>query len=191
MPTTPISQAPYPAGADADNVPADLQALAEWASTRVGMSFADAAARNAAIPDVDARPGMLAWLDTPGSLTIRTASAWRTVWSALAWTDIALATGYSLYGTTPQAALDSGNFIVLRGGVQKSSAGTQIIGNSVIGSIPSSLGNPLSGDYPIAMQWLGSVSAGRVYVAPNREITYVGPDVGWISLNGIRIPLNT
>ncbi|MGA5869244.1 hypothetical protein [Streptomyces cinereoruber] len=153
------------------------------------MSFADAAARNAAIPSGELRPGMLAWLDNPGSLTVRTASAWRTLWSNLAWTDITLETGYGLYGTTPQAALDGGNFIVLRGGVQKSAAGTQIIGNSVIGSIPSSLGNPLSGDYPIAMQWLGSISAGRIYVAPNRQITYVGPDTGWLSLNGVRIPL--
>ncbi|PVC73461.1 hypothetical protein [Streptomyces sp. CS081A] len=186
MPTTPIGGAPYPAGPDSDNVPADLMELAVWASTRVVMRFADAAARDAALTAPEA--GMVAWLATPGSLTIRTATAWRTIWSSITWTDITLETGYGLYGTTPQAALDGGNFIVLRGGVQKSAAGTQIIGNSVIGSIPSSLGNPLSGDFPIAMQWL-SISAGRIYVAPNRQITYVGPDTGWISLNGVRIPL--
>jgi hypothetical protein len=187
VPTTPIGAAPFPAGSDADNVPADVQALAVWASTRTVMRFADAAARDAAVTSPVA--GMFAWLDTPGSVTVRTASAWRTLWSALSWTDITLESAYTTYGTTPQAALDGGNFIVLRGGVQRSTPSTQIAGGSVLGTIPSSLGSPLSGDYPIAAQWLGDIATGRLYVAPNREISYVGQNTGWASLNGVRIPL--
>ncbi|MFC8009164.1 hypothetical protein [Streptomyces cinereoruber] len=187
MPTTPIGGAPYPAGSDSDNVPADLMELAVWASTRVVMRFADAAARDAALTAPEA--GMVAWLATPGSLTIRTASAWRTIWSSLTWTDIALGSSYTAYGTTPQAALDGGNFIVLRGGVQRSTPSTQIAGNSVIGTIPSSFGTPLSGDYPVATQWLDQVN-GRLYVASgSREITYIGQNTAWFSLNGVRIPL--
>lgn len=187
MPTTPIGGAPFPAGSDADNVPADLQALAVWASTRTVMRFADAAARDAALTSPAA--GMVAWLDTPGSVTIRTASAWRTLWSALSWTDITLESPFTTYGTTPQAALDGGNFIVLRGGVQRSTPATQIAGNSVLGTLPSSFGTPLTGDYPIASQWLGDVTTSRLYVATNRQITYVGQSTGWASLNGVRIPL--
>lgn len=185
MPTTPIGAAPFPAGTDADNVPADLEALAVWASTRVVMSFADAAARDAAITAPET--GMVAWLDSPESITVRTATAWRTVWSAIEWVDIVLASGFETYGTTPQAALDGGNFIVLRGGVQKTSD-AQLAVNDVIGSIPSSLGTPLSGDFPIAMQYL-STSASRLHVATGRELTYFGVNTGWIGLNGIRVPL--
>ncbi|MER7623958.1 hypothetical protein [Streptomyces sp. NPDC126503] len=187
MPTTPIGGAPFPAGPDSDNVPADLQALAVWASTRVTMRFADAAARNAEIPAPT--PGMVAWLDNPGAVTIRTATAWRTLWSALSWTDLTLESAYTTFGTTPQAALDGGNFIVLRGGVQRSTPSTDITGNSVVGTIPSSFGTPIGGDYPIATQWLSDIVTGRLYVATNRQLTYVGRNTGWISLNGVRIPL--
>jgi hypothetical protein len=186
VPTTPIGAAPYPAGSSADNVPADLQALAVWASTRTTMRFADAAARDAAITSPVA--GMIAWLDTPGSVTVRTASAWRTLWSNLAWTDITLGGSYTTFGTTPQAAVDGGNFIVLRGGIQRSTPSTNITGNSIMGTIPSSLGTPVSGDFPIASQWL-AVTTGRLYVSSTREITYVGADTGWVSINGVRIPL--
>ncbi|MCX5407521.1 hypothetical protein OHA37_27110 [Streptomyces sp. NBC_00335] len=186
MPTTPIGAAPYPAGTDADDVPADLEALAVWASTRTNMRFADAAARDAAITSPVA--GMIAWLDTPGSVTVRTAAAWKTLWSALAWTDITLPASCTTYGTTPQAALDGGNFIVLKGGIQRSTPATNIIGNALVGTIPSSLGVPLSGDFPIASQWL-AVTTGRLYVATSRDLTYVGADTGFISLNGVRIPL--
>ncbi|WP_031189802.1 MULTISPECIES: hypothetical protein [Streptomyces] len=185
MPTTTVGSAPYPAPSDADNVPADLQALAEWASTRVNMSFADAAARDAALTSPTA--GMIAWLNSPGALTIRTASTWRTVWTSITWTDIVLSSGYETYGTTPQAAVDSGNFIVLRGGVQKTT-GTQLANGEIVGTIPSALGNPLSGDYPIGMQYL-STSSSRLYVATGRTLTYYGVNTGWISLNGVRIPL--
>lgn len=186
MPTTPIGAAPYPAGTSADNVPSDLQALAVWASTRVNMKFADAAARDAAITSPTA--GMIAWLDTPGSVTVRTASAWTTLWSAVTWTDITLSSGYATYGTTPQAALDGGNFIVLKGGIQRSTEGLQIAVGAVPGTIPSSLGVPLSGDFPIATQYLSQSSA-RIYVASDRTLNYNGVNTGWISLNGIRIPL--
>lgn len=187
MPTTPIGAAPFPAGTDADNVPADLEALAVWASTRVTMRFADAAARDAAVTSPVA--GMVAWLDTPGSVTIRTASTWRTLWSALSWTDITLGSAYTTYGSTPQAALDGGNFIVLRGGVQRSTPATTIAGNSTLGTIPSSFGTPISGDYPIASQWLGDVTTSRLYVAESRDLIYVGQTTGWLSLNGVRVPL--
>ncbi|MFF5473321.1 hypothetical protein [Streptomyces achromogenes] len=186
MPTTAIGGAPYPAPDDADNVPADLQALAEWASTRVGMRFADAAARNAAI--TAPVKGMLAWLDTPGALTIRTATAWRTIWSDLAWSDIALGSAYETYGTTPQAAVENGLFIVLKGGVQRSTAGAQIATDAVVGTIPSSLGTPLSGDYPIAVQW-STDPTGRLYVGADRTLKYIGTTTNWISLNGVRVPL--
>lgn len=185
MPTTPVGSAPYPAPSDADNVPADLMALALWTSTRVVMTFADGAARDAALTSPTA--GMVAWLSSPGSLTVRTATAWRTAWSAISWTDITLSSGYETYGTTPQAAVDGGNFIVLRGGVQKTT-GTQLANGETVGTIPSALGTPLSGDYPIAMQFLSS-SASRIYVATGRTLTYFGVNTGWISLNGIRIPL--
>lgn len=187
MPTTPIGGAPFPAGSDSDNVPADLQALAVWASTKVNMRFADAAARNAEITTPE--PGMTAWLDNPGSVTIYTPAGWRTMWSALAWTDITLASGYAMFGTTPQAAVDGGNFIVLRGGIQRSTASTDITGNSVVGTIPSGFGTPIGGDFPIATQWLSDTVTGRLYVATNRQLTYVGRNIGWISLNGVRIPL--
>ncbi|WP_432137662.1 hypothetical protein [Streptomyces sp. bgisy154] len=186
MPTTTIGGAPYPAGSDADNVPADLQALAEWASTRTVMRFADAAARDASITSPVA--GMTAWLDTPGALTLRTATAWRTIWTDLAWTDIALDAAYEAYGTTPQAAVENGLFIVLKGGVQRSTSGAQIAGDSILGSIPSSLGTPLSGDYPIATQW-STDNVGRLYVGSTRNLQYVGSSTNWVSLNGIRIPL--
>ncbi|MFF8879594.1 hypothetical protein [Streptomyces flaveolus] len=188
MPTTAIGGAPYPAPDDADNVPEDLQSLAEWASTRVGMSFADAAARNAAIPTASARPGMLAWLANPGALTIRTATAWRTVWSDLAWLDVALGSAYETYGTKPQAAVEGGLFIVLKGGVQRSTSGAQIVTDAVLGTIPSSLGTPLSGDYPIATQWANE-PVGRLYVGADRILKYIGDPTNWASLNGIRVPL--
>ncbi|MFE1111203.1 hypothetical protein ACFW5U_35705 [Streptomyces rochei] len=185
MPTTAIGGAPYPAPDDADNVPADMQALAEWASTRVRMNFPDAAARNAAIPSPTA--GMLAWLDTPGALTIRTATAWRTIWSDLAWSDIALQSAYEPYGTTPQAAVENGLFIVLKGGVQRTTD-AQIATDAILGYIPSSLGTPLSGDYPIATQWTNDV-AGRLYVGADRRVQYIGANTKWVSLNGVRVPL--
>lgn len=186
MPTTPIGAAPYPAGASADAVPADMQALAVWASTRVNMRFADAAARDAAI--TSPTQGMVAWLDTPGCITVRTASAWRTVWSPLAWQNVIMSTAFETYGTTPQATQEGGSFIVLKGGIQRSTEGAQISTGSIVGTIPSALGNPVSGDFPIATQYL-SQSAARLYVAANRELTYIGVNTGWISLNGVRIPL--
>lgn len=186
MPTTPIGGAPYPAPTAADNVPADLQALAVWVSTRTVMTFADAAARDAAIDTPTA--GMVAWLDTPGALTVRTASAWRTVYSEIDWTDIDLASGMETFGTTPQVAFDGGNFIVLRGGVQKAASGVQIAVNDVLGTIPSSFGTPVGGDWPIATQYL-SQSAARLHVQTDRTITYTGPSTGWVGLNGVRIPL--
>lgn len=186
MPTTAIGGAPYPAPDDADNVPANIQALAEWASTRVVMRFADAAARNASITSPTA--GMVAWLDNPGALTIRTATAWRTIWTALAWSDVALGSAYETYGTTPQAAVENGLFIVLKGGIQRSTSGAQIATDAVVGTIPSSLGTPLSGDYPIATQWANDV-AGRLYVGADRILKYIGQNTNWISLNGVRVPL--
>jgi hypothetical protein len=189
LPTTAIGGAPYPAPDDGDNVPEDLQALAEWVSTRVGMRFADAAARNAAIPTEAARPGMLAWLDNPGALTVRTATAWRTIWSDLAWSDITLsATQYEAYGTKPQAAVESGIFIVLKGGVQRSTSGAQIVTDAVLGTIPSSLGTPLSGDFPVATQWTNE-PVGRLYVGADRILKYIGDPTNWVSLNGVRVPL--
>lgn len=186
MPTTAIGAAPYPAPDDADDVPGDLQALAEWASTRGVMRFADAAARDAAIPSPVA--GMVAWLDTPGAVTVRTATAWRTLWSNLAWSGISLASGYETYGTTPQAAVEGGLFIVLKGGVQRSTSGAQIATNAVLGTIPSSLGTPVSGDYPIATQW-STDNVGRLYVGSDRSIQYIGSTTNWVSLNGVRVPL--
>lgn len=186
MPTTAIGGAPYPAGGDADNVPADMMALAEWVSTRVGMRFADAAARDAAITAPEA--GMLAWLDTPGSLTLRTARAWRTIWTDLAWSDVVLGSSFATYGTTPQAAVENGLFIVLKGGVQRSGTGAQIAGDSVLGTIPSALGTPLSGDYPIATQWATDPVA-RLYVGADRSLKYIGNPTNWLSLNGVRVPL--
>src|SRR5690606_30444044 len=79
-PAPAIGGAPCPPPADATSGPAHMPALAEWASPRGVMRSADAAARDAAITTPDA--GMVAWLDTPGSLTVRTASAWRTLWSS-------------------------------------------------------------------------------------------------------------
>ncbi|MFI5808968.1 hypothetical protein [Streptomyces sp. NPDC051561] len=187
MPVTPIGAAPYPAGADADAVPADLMALAVWASTRVNMNFATAAARDAAIPAPT--QGMIAWLQTPGSLTVRTATGWRTLWSQLAWTDVVLSSGYETYGTPPSAAVESGLFINLRGGIQRSTEGAQIATSTIVGYIPSALGTPLSGDYPIATQYL-AVAASRLYVGADRSLRYVGPNTGWMGLNGVRIPLN-
>jgi hypothetical protein len=187
LPTTPIGSAPYPAPTGADAVPADLMALANWASTRVVMHFADAAARDAAL--TSPTQGMLCWLDTPGSLTVRTASAWKTVYAPLAFSDIALNNGFSLYGTTPQASVDGGNFVVLKGGVTKTASGVQIVTGDVLGSVPSSLGTPIGGDYPIATQYLSAASA-RVYVGADHNITYYGPNTGWLSLNGVRVPLS-
>jgi hypothetical protein len=150
------------------------------------MRFASAADRNAQIPSPV--PGMVAWISTPGALTMRTATAWRTIWTDLSWTDVALNAAYETYGTTPQAAVEQGLFVVLKGGVQRSSAGAQMAPDTVFGSIPSSLGVPLSGDYPIAVQW-SSDPVGRLYVGADRTLRYVGPLTNWISLNGVRVPL--
>jgi len=163
-----------------------MQALAEWASTRGVMRFADAAARDAAITSPDA--GMVAWLDTPGSLTVRTASAWRTLWSSLAWTDLTLSSGYETYGSTPRAAVEVGQFITLRGGIQRNTS-AQIATGSTIATIPSALGTPVSGDFPIAVQWSGDVPTGRLYVGADRTLQYIGDSTNWIALNGVRIPL--
>jgi hypothetical protein len=162
-------------------------ALAVWASTRVVMHFADAAARDGAIDTPTA--GMVAWLDTPGAITVYTGSAWRTVWSQINFLDLDLGDAFDDYGTPAQAAADGGNFIVLRGGVQKAASGVQIVTGDVLGSVPSSLGTPLGGDFPIATQYLSAASA-RVYVGGDRRITYYGPNTGWLSLNGVRVPLS-
>ncbi|MER7813715.1 hypothetical protein ABZ714_30775 [Streptomyces sp. NPDC006798] len=186
MPTTPIGAAPYPAPTDADSVPADMMALAVWASTRVTMRFADAAERDAAVTAPVS--GMVAWLANPGALTIRTATTWRTIWTDLTWTAILLGSAYATYDTIPQVTRDGSSFAVMRGGVQRSTAGTNITTGSVIGSVPSSIGTPISGDYPIATQWTTFATA-RIYVTAARDLFYTGPDVGWLSLNGVRFPL--
>ncbi|MFD3517696.1 hypothetical protein [Streptomyces sp. NPDC058657] len=187
MPVTPVGGAPYPSGADADIVPADIMALAVWTSVRVPTPFANAAARDAALPAP--AQGTLAWLTTPGAYTVRTATGWRTLWSQLAWTDVVLASGYETYGTVPAAAVEGGLFITLKGGIQRSSEGAQITSNATLGTIPSSLGTPLSGDYPIATQWTGS-PVGRLYVGADRSVRYIGEPTTWVSLNGVRVPLN-
>lgn len=188
MPTTPIGDAPYPSGADTDNVPADLQALAVWASTRTGMRFDDAAARDAAIDTPVA--GMLAWLDTPGSLTIRTASAWKTIWAPLSWSDISLAAGFTGYTGTPQSCLDGSNFVVCRGSIQRTVSGGNITTETIVATLSSSYGSLVVGEYCIANQWTFH-TAGRIYLNSSRQIMYVGPDVDWLSLHGLRFPIGS
>jgi hypothetical protein len=185
VPTTPIGGAPYPSGADTDNVPADMQALAVWASTRVTMRFADAAARDAAITSPVA--GMVAWLSTPGSLTVRTASAWRTIWAPLSWSNISLASGFTSYGGIPQSTLD-GNFVVCRGAIQRTVDGGNIATATIVATLSSSYGDLDVGEYPIANQWTFH-TAGRIYLNSSRQIMYVGPDVDWLSLHGLRFPI--
>lgn len=185
MPTTPIGGAPYPTGADADNVPSDIMALAVWASTNGVMRFADAAARDAAVTSPDA--GMVAWLDTPGSLTVRTALAWKTVWAPLNWTNISLQSGFTSYSGVPQSTQD-GNFVVCKGSIQRTVEGGNIATETIVATISSSYGSLTVGEYPIATQWT-SQTAGRIYLNSSRQIMYVGPDVDWFSLHGLRIPI--
>lgn len=188
MPTTPIGGAPYPTGADADDVPADMMALAAWASTAGVMRFADAAARNAAIPSPTA--GMVAWLDTPGSLTIRTASAWKTMWAPLSWADIALSAGFTTYSGTPQATMDGSNFVVLRGSIRRTVDGGDIVSDTIVATLSSSYGSLAVGEYAIATQWTDHLN-GRIYLNSSRQISYVGANVDWLSLNGLRIPITS
>lgn len=183
MPTTPIGGAPYPAGADADDVPANLQALAVWASTNVAMRFADSAGRDAAVTSPVA--GMLAWLDDPGCLTLRTASGWVVAWAPISWATISLASGFTSYSGTPQVTRD-GNFVVCRGSLKKVSE-ADITTETIVATLPSTYGSLVVGEYPVATQWT-TQTAGRIYVNSSRQIMYVGPNVGWFSLHGLRIP---
>lgn len=186
MPTTPIGGAPYPTGADADNVPSDMMALAIWMSTNASMRFADGPARDAAITTLDG--GMVAWLDNPGCLTLYTGSAWVVAWAPLNWTNISLTLGYTAYSSTPQVTRD-GNFVVCRGSLKKVSEAA-IPTETIVATLPSTYGSLVVGEYPVANQWT-SQTAGRIYVDSSRRIMYVGPDVGWFSLNGLRIPIGS
>lgn len=188
MPTTPIGGAPYPVGADADNVPADLQALAVWASTNGTMKFADAADRDAAVTSPVA--GMVAWLDDPGCLTIRTASAWKIAWAPTSWTNISLMSGFTSYSGVPQSTLDGSNFVVCRGSIQRTVEGGNIASETLVATLSASYGDLVVGEYPIANQWTFHTS-GRIYLNSSRQIMYVGPDVDWLSLNGLRFPIGS
>lgn len=188
MPTTPIGGAPYPAGADADNVPADLQALAAWASTAGVMKFGDAAARDAALPSPVL--GMAAWLDTPGCLTVRTSAGWKIAWAPISWTNISLASGFTQYSGTPQSTLDGSNFVVCRGSIQRTVEGGNIATETIVATLSSAYGSLVVGEYPIANQWTFHTT-GRIYLNSSRQIMYVGPDVDWLSLNGLRFPIGT
>lgn len=79
MPTTDYALVPYPSGTDADNVPADLGALADFIDTKLVLtatSSSDRDSKYSGIPD-----GALVINTSDGTTWARAGGAWKTLWA--------------------------------------------------------------------------------------------------------------
>lgn len=97
MANEPLQSAPYPVATDAPDGPAQIQALALWARSRIVQVYASAAARTSAFSaaGVTAAVGMLTYRTDQGVWEEWDGSAWVPHNESEQWTALTLPTGYS------------------------------------------------------------------------------------------------
>lgn len=141
MPTSSTTGVPYPASADADDVPAVNQELAEYLNYRILNRATNAADRDARY--ADAEDGAIVASTTDGTIWVRSSGAWGTLWAPTVWTPCAL---LSTLTGRPKALLEfvgGKRRVTLTGMLQKTDgtpiSATSMAGGSTLVTVPGSL----------------------------------------------------
>ncbi|MCZ4117887.1 hypothetical protein [Streptomyces sp. H39-S7] len=166
---TPLCQLPYPAPSDAADIPAHLQSLATALDSRTVLRFTDAADRTAKVTAPQA--GMVAWLTTPGLLTVYNGSGWVSVHEPAdsGWQTLTPGTGFvaGVNGLAGYPALQYrkiDNRVHLRGWISPATAGTVIARASTLLTLPA-------GARPATIAGLAAICSDTVTANYNQEGT--------------------
>lgn len=139
MATIGYADLPVPGGGDGPDVPAVLASLAEVVDPHLVQHVADLAERNATMADAPVHTVAAA---ADGTIWIKTASGWATVYSPLqAWqSTITLKTGFEEGASELGLRLTDGTHVYIRGRIQRTDGQLIYDANAVnLGAVPSSL----------------------------------------------------
>lgn len=201
MPTTPFALIPYPASTDADDPPADFQALGEYVDSRVVLRATSASDRDARY--LNPPDGTFCVSTSDGTMWLRAGGVWKTVWAPVGdWVNCTLPSTYQGPVQVRSGFVGGKKFAWMRGNLSRvdstnltataaegglvATLPAGYIPNSAYGTINISIANSLAGG--------AQSSASRIAIAPGTgQIQWWGlqdssqsyVDAGWISFDGV------